>query len=261
MEKIFDSHSHYNDKAYTQDVAEVLQRIQDSGVCHIINCGYNLVSSEKALAQAKRYSFISCSAGYHPQNSDEMTEGAFSELATLLKEEKVVSLGEIGLDYYYENAPDKEIQKQVFIKQLDLALNLDMPIIVHTRDAMQDTLEILSPYAHKLSGVIHCYSGSAESCVELVRMGFYIGFTGVVTFKNARRALEALHTVPLDRLLVETDCPYMAPEPYRGKRCDSSMLHFTVEKIAAELGLSKDEVAKATRENAERLFKLSSTCL
>lgn len=254
MEKIFDSHSHYNDDAFNDDCTQVLQNIQDSGVGYAINCGYNLHSSKKALKQAEENDFLYCSVGYHPQDADKMTQEDFAQITQMLSHKKVVALGEIGLDYFYEDAPEKELQKQVFVRQLELAYSTKKPVIIHTRDAMQDTIELLKPYSHKLNGVIHCYSGSAESCVQLVNMGFYIGFTGVVTFKNARRAIEALKTVPLDRLLVETDCPYMAPVPNRGKRCDSSMLDFTLQKMSEELGLTKQETINITTQNAKRLF-------
>lgn len=256
MKKIFDSHSHYNDEAFKEDLPIIFSKLEESGIGNILNCGYDLSSSKKALQQANQYNFVYSSAGYHPQDADKFDEYAYQEIKKLLAEEKVVAVGEIGLDYYYDDAPDREVQKNTFKKQLQLARECNKPVIIHTRDAMADTIEILKPYAGKLDGVIHCYSGSAESCRELVKMGFYIGFTGVVTFKNARRALESLKEVPLDRILVETDCPYMAPEPNRGKRCDSTMLNFTVEKIAQELGIAKEDVISKTCENANRLFRI-----
>lgn len=257
MEKIFDSHSHYNDDVFIEDEKEVLQRIQREGVGWVLNCGYDLKSSKKALAQAQENDFIYCSAGYHPQDANRLTQENFDGIKELLQAPKNVALGEIGLDYHYEDAPDKETQKAAFVRQLELAQSLGKPVIIHTREAMEDTLNILKPFAHKLQGVIHCYSGSADSCTELVKMGFYIGFTGVITFKNARRAIEALKVVPKNRLLLETDCPYMSPEPFRGKRCDSSLLHYTAQKMGEELGLSKDEVIKLTRENAMELFRIN----
>lgn len=256
MEKIFDSHSHYNDNAFKDDYDDVLRKIKDIGVELAIDVGADLESSRLALKQAENSDFLYCSIGIHPESAAEaLDDNIMLSLEDMLKSPKAVAVGEAGLDYYYPERADDETQKQAFIKQINLANKLNKPIIIHTRDAMQDTLDILKKYPVK-SGVIHCYSGSAESCKQLVKMGFYIGFTGVITFKNARRALESLKVVPLERLLIETDCPYMAPEPNRGKRCDSSMLHFTAQKIADELGITKEKVIKITNENARRLFKL-----
>ncbi|MEG1782646.1 MAG: TatD family hydrolase [Oscillospiraceae bacterium] len=257
MEQIFDSHSHYNDEAFLPDVEETLQKIKDCGVENVINCGADLSSSRRALQQAECHDFMYCSVGIHPDSAQEAWDDeVMKEIEALLAHPKAVAVGEAGLDYYYPDRADDETQKHAFISQIELSNRLNKPLIIHSRDAMEDTLKILNDHPLK-SGVVHCYSGSSQSCKQLVKLGLYIGFTGVVTFKNARRALESLKEVPLDRLLIETDCPYMAPEPYRGKRCDSSLLHFTAQKIADELGMSKDELIKITRENAIRLFKIN----
>lgn len=256
MGKIFDSHCHYNDDAFKSDYNEILNHIQENGVGTVVNVGASIESSRLALKQALENDFMYCSVGIHPEDASQaLDENIMSELAEMRKNPKVVAIGEAGLDYHYDDAYPSEIQKEAFIKQIELSNKIDKPLIVHTRDAMQDTMEIFKKHPVK-KGVVHCYSGSRESCKELLKLGFYIGFTGVVTFKNARRALESLKVVPLDKLLIETDCPYMAPEPNRGKRCDSSMLNFTAQKIADELGMSKDDIISITEENAKRFYNI-----
>ena len=256
MEKIFDSHSHYNDSSFKEDYRQVLQHIQDSGVGNVVNVGADIESARLAMKQADENEFMYFSAGIHPHDAIQARDEAImAEIEEMLHHPKAVAVGEAGLDYHFDDSWSPQVQKEAFIKQIQLANKLDKPLIIHTRDAMLDTLNILEEYPLK-SGVVHCYSGSRESCKQLVKMGLYIGFTGVITFKNARRALESLKVVPLDRLLIETDCPYMAPEPNRGKRCDSSMLHFVAQKMADELGLTKEEIIRITNENARRLFKL-----
>ena len=257
MNKIFDSHSHYNNSAFSEDYDALMQHLKDSGVGYVMNCGSSVEASRKAMEQSENSDFMCFSAGIHPLDIEPDTcDADFEEIEKMAAHSKCKAIGEIGLDYHYDDAAEPEKQKEAFIRQLDIAVKLDMPVIIHIREAMQDSLEILKMYNGKVRGVIHCFSGSAESCRELVKMGYYIGFTGVVTFKNARKALEALKVVPFDRLLIETDCPYMAPEPYRGKRCDSSMLHQVAQKIADELGKTKEEVLAQTYENAARLFEI-----
>ncbi len=256
MEKIFDSHAHYNDDSFKKDYNEILQHIQNSGVGLVMNVGADINSSRLALKQAKENDFMVCSVGIHPHDAIQARdEDIMAELESMAMDNKVHAIGEAGLDYHYDDSWSPQVQKEAFIRQIKLANKLDKPLIIHTREAMQDTLDILNEYPLK-NGVVHCYSGSRESCKTLVKMGMYIGFTGVITFKNARRALDSLKVVPLDRLLIETDCPYMAPEPNRGKRCDSSMLHFIAQRIADELGMTKDEIIKITNENARRLFNI-----
>lgn len=256
MEKIFDSHSHYNNSVFSEDYDALMQHLKDSDVGYVMNCGSSVEASRRAMEQSETSDFMCFSAGIHPLDiEDDICDADFEEIEKMAAHPKCKAIGEIGLDYHYDDAADAEKQKEVFIRQLDMAVELDMPVIIHIREAMQDSLEILKQYQGKVRGVIHCFSGSAESCKELIKMGYYIGFTGVVTFKNARRALEAMRVVPFDRLLIETDCPYMAPEPFRGKRCDSSMLHQVAQKVADELGKTKAEVLCQTYENAARLFE------
>ena len=257
MEKIFDSHSHYNNSAFSEDYNDLMQHLKNSGVGYIMNCGSSVEASRKAMKQSQMSDFMCFSAGIHPLDIEPETYDAdFDEIEKMAADPKCKAIGEIGLDYHYDDAAEPQKQKEAFIRQLDMAVKLDKPVIIHIREAMQDSLEILKMYEGKVRGVIHCFSGSAESAKVLVKMGYYIGFTGVVTFKNARKALEAMKVVPFDRLLIETDCPYMAPEPYRGKRCDSSMLHQVAQKIADELGKTKEEVLSQTYENAARLFEI-----
>ncbi len=257
MEKIFDSHSHYNNSAFSEDYDTLMQHLKNSGVGYVMNCGSSVDASRKAMQQSQNSDFMCFSAGIHPLDIEpETCDADFDEIEKMAADPKCKAIGEIGLDYHYDDAAEPQKQKEAFIRQLDMAVKLNLPVIIHIREAMQDSLEILKPYAGKIRGVIHCFSGSAESCRELVKMGFYIGFTGVVTFKNARKSLEAMKVVPFDKLLIETDCPYMAPEPFRGKRCDSSMLHQVAQKIADELGKTKEEVLSQTYKNAAGLFNI-----
>ena len=256
MSKIFDSHSHYNDNAFNDDVDNVIAGIQRRGVGTVVNVGADIHFCRKAKEQAEKYDFMYFSRGIHPESADEAkSDEIMAEIERLLSHPKAVAVGEAGLDYHYDDRHSDDVQKYAFIKQIELANKTGKPLIIHTRDAMEPTLQILQQHKPH-SRVIHCYSGSRESCKQLVKMGFYIGFTGVVTFKNARRAIESLQVVPRDRLLIETDCPYMAPVPHRGERCDSSMLHFTAQKIGEVLGLSKEEVITITEENAKRFYNL-----
>lgn len=250
---IFDSHAHYNDQRFLEDQEEIIQQIQDSGVSAVLNAGCDLPSSQSGIRLCEKYHFFYCSVGIHPDGADSLPPDYLAELARLSAHPKVVAIGEIGLDYYYED-PGREVQKKVFEQQLDLAKQLDLPVIIHTRDAAEDTLRLLKKYRPR--GVVHCFSGSAETAKEVVKLGMYVGFTGVLTFKNARRALEAVQAVPVDRLLLETDCPYMAPVPFRGKRCDSSMIPYTAEKMAELKGISTQEMILKANENACRLFEI-----
>lgn len=256
MGKIFDSHCHYNDDAFKSDYKEIIKYIQDNGVGTVTNIGASIESSRIAFHQSKENDFMYCSVGIHPEHAAQaLDDKIMAEIEEMRLDSKVVAIGEAGLDYHYEDGYPDDIQKEAFIRQIKLSNKIGKPLIVHTRDAMQDTLDIFNEYPVK-KGVIHCYSGSRESCKTLIKMGFYIGFTGVLTFKNARKALESLKVVPLDRLLIETDCPYMAPEPNRGKRCDSSMLDFVAQKIADELGMTKQEVIDITERNAKTFYNI-----
>lgn len=249
--RIIDSHAHYDDSSFDTDREEVLRELFSGEICKIVNIGCSVKSSYSSVKLAEEYAGIYAAVGLHPDAADEIDR--IEEIRRLCGNKKAVAVGEIGLDYHYEEH-SRDIQKKAFEEQLKLAAELDMPVVIHSRDAWEDTMELLRKYRPK--GVMHCFSGSAETAREIVTMGMYVGFTGVVTFKNAKKALKALEAVPLDRLLVETDCPYMAPEPNRGKRNYSGYLPYTIAAMAAVKGVSSDEMAEITAENAERLFNI-----
>lgn len=249
--RIIDSHAHYDDSSFDADREEVLRELFSGEICKIVNIGCSVKSSYSSVKLAEEYAGIYAAVGLHPDAADEIDR--IEEIRRLCDNKKVVAVGEIGLDYHYEEH-SRDIQKKAFEEQLKLAAELDMPVVIHSRDAWEDTMELLRKYRPK--GVMHCFSGSAETAREIVTMGMYVGFTGVVTFKNSKKALKALEAVPLDRLLVETDCPYMAPEPNRGKRNYSGYLPYTIAAMAAVKGVSPDEMAEITAENAERLFNI-----
>ena len=254
MERVlFDSHAHYDDTAFDTDRHELLSKLPEIGVKYIMNAACDIESCTHALEFSEKYDYIYAAAGIHPQAADECEKypDYIDIIAEKLSHDKVKALGEIGLDYHYLDST-KEVQKKVFEAQLKLAKELDVPVIIHDREAHLDTMELLKKYNPK--GIVHCYSGSAEMAKEIIKLGMYIGFTGVLTFKNARRSLEAAAVIPQDRLLIETDCPYMAPVPYRGKRCDSSMLFKTAEALAQVKGVSLDDMCRITCENACRVY-------
>ena len=239
MHGIFDSHAHYAGEEFDEDRDALLTELPERGIEYIMLASAALEDSVKNSQIAKKYGYIYSAAGVHPEN-ESVTPPDFEDKIgeIVLGNEKVRAVGEIGLDYHYEGF-NRERQIRLFTRQLELAAELDRPVIVHSRDATEDTLNILRKY--KPHGVVHCFSGSPETAAEILKLGMYIGFTGVITFKNARRSLEALASIPTDRLLIETDCPYMAPVPFRGKRCDSSMLTYTAAKAAMRLfGINED---------------------
>ncbi len=251
---IFDSHAHYDDEAFDADREEVLTGLPAQGVCGVVNCGSDRESSLSSLELSETFSFIYAACGVHPHSASNSETNAFlQELPLITTANKCVAIGEIGLDYHYDFSP-RDVQKQVFETQLALAVQLGLPVIVHDREAHEDTLQLLKKY--KPHGVMHCFSGSVETAAELIKLGLYIGLGGAVTFKNAKKPLEAARFVPAERLLIETDCPYMAPVPYRGNRCDSSMIAYTAEKIAMERGLEIQALLDLTARNARELFGL-----
>lgn len=248
---IFETHAHYLKEDFGDDLIPLLESMPQHGIEKIIAVGYDLASSAEETALAHRFDYVYAAAGVHPENCYNLPRDWLQRLEEMLADEKVCALGEIGLDYHYDNT-DKAVQAEVFTLQLQLAQRLDLPVIIHSRDACEDTMKILKQY--KPRGVVHCFSGSAETAAEVVKLGMYVGFTGVLTFKNAKKALAACTAVPIDRLLLETDCPYMAPVPHRGQRCDSTMLHFTAEKMAEIKGVSTEEMIEIAADNARRLF-------
>ena len=225
---LFDTHAHLNDPAFDADREELMAGLADKGVGLVMNAGCSLQSSRDIIQMAEKYPWLYASVGSHPDSADEVNEEVIEAFRELCKLEKVKAIGEIGLDYYYEDIP-RDIQKQAFRMQMQLATELDMPVIIHEREAHDDGMRIIKEFP-KVHGVFHCYSGSAEMARQLVNMGWYIGFTGVLTFKNARKAVETAASIPLDRIVIETDCPFMAPEPYRGKRNDPGYLPRMAEK-------------------------------
>ena len=213
--KIFDSHSHYDDEAFDDDRENVLKELHDNGVINIMNCASSYESIDKVCNIVNNHEFIYGALGIHPENADEYNDAVLKEIKEkIINNKKIVAVGEIGLDYYWDENPERETQKEVFRKHMQLAEELNLPVIIHSREAHADTLEIMKEYP-KVNGVVHCFSGSVEIAKECIKLGYYIGITGVVTFKNAKKVVEVVKEVPIDKLLVETDCPYMAPEPNR----------------------------------------------
>jgi TatD DNase family protein len=247
-----DTHAHYDDERFDSDRDELLQRLHKNGAKKIINIGCNLERTKASADLAARFDFVSFAAGIHPQDVLTLPKDYTRTLSAFAKMSKCVAVGEIGLEYYGEFA-DKKIQERIFREQIELARDFNLPVIIHSRDAAADTIEILRDYA-PLKGQMHCFSYSKESAEIFLKMGLHISFTGVLTFKNAKKAIEALSVVPLSKLLTETDCPYMAPEPVRGTRNDSGNIPFIIEKIAELKGETTEKIAEITVENAEGLF-------
>lgn len=254
MNNIFDTHAHYADCAFNADRDELLESLPEKGVKYIMLASSSVDDTAENAVIAKKYDYIYSASGVHPESVDSNPENYLDIVKkTALSSEKVRAIGEIGLDYHYDGY-NRDKQIKLFEEQLLLARELDLPVIVHSRDACEDTLDILKKY--KPNGVVHCFSGSAETAKEVIKLGMYIGFTGVLTFRNAKKSLKALEAVPLDRLLLETDCPYMAPVPFRGKRCDSSMIAYTAEKAAEIKNIDVQELIDITCENAKRFYNI-----
>lgn len=252
---IFDSHAHYDDESFNDDRDTILKGIQDKGVIGVLNCGASLKGAYDSVKLADKYDFIYAAVGVHPEGAETFTEGTLEEIRKLASHSKVRAIGEIGLDYYWEENPSREIQKDVFRKQMKLAEELNLPVVIHDRDAHGDTLEIIKEFPSVI-GVVHCFSGSVEFARECIKRGYYIGFTGVVTFKNAKKVLEVVKEVPMDRILVETDCPYMTPVPHRGERNKSDYIEFVIDKIAEIRNVSKQEISAGTISNTKRLLRI-----
>ena len=256
QDMIFDTHSHYNDEAFTDDLPAIVRQFPEAGICGAVNVASNLSSIDEVLALSKAYPQFYAALGIHPSDCAPLTESRLLTIQEKLHEPKVVAVGEIGLDYHYDE-PEREVQKKWFRRQLRMAQEADLPVIIHSRDAAQDTMQILlEEQAHFSGGVIHCYSYSPEMAEQFVRMGFYIGVGGVVTFKNGKRLKETVQRIPLGRIVLETDCPYMAPVPHRGERNSSLYLPLVVSEIAQLLQIPEEEVVRVTYENAMRLYRL-----
>ena len=250
----FDSHAHLDDRRFDEDRDAVFADLANHNVGLILNIGCDLKSSLQSIALAHQYPFVYAAVGSHPDDAAQLDEARLALYRQLCRDEKVKAIGEIGLDYHYEDPP-RQVQLPAFRAQMELAAELDLPVIVHEREAHADGMELIRQFPG-VTGVFHCYSGALEQAKELVSRGWYIGFTGVITFKNARKAVEVAQWLPLDRILIETDCPYMAPEPHRGRRNDSRLVPLVAQKIAEIKGLSPETVEQATTENAKRLFRI-----
>lgn len=251
---IFDSHSHYDDERFNEDRDIILSSLSDKGVEKLVDVCASFESIQSVLELVKKYDFIYGAVGVHPDNVGELDEEKFDIIEKAANENKIIAVGEIGLDYYWDEAP-RDIQKYWFERQLDLAEKINKPFIIHSREACADTMEILHKRKN-LNGVMHCYSYSAETAKELIAMGMMFGIGGVVTFKNAKKLVEAVEIIPIDRILLETDCPYLAPEPFRGKRNDSSLIKYVIEKIADIKGMLPSEVESICYNNTMKFFGL-----
>lgn len=252
---LFDTHAHYDDEAFDADRDAVLTALPGQGVGLVLNPGCDVESSRKAVQYAAAYPHVYAAVGIHPENCGGYTADDLAALRQLAQQPKTAAIGEIGLDYYWAENPPRDLQQQVLRQQLALAQELALPVIIHDREAHADTLSIIREFPG-ITGVFHCFSGSPEMAQELLKLGWYLGFDGPVTYKNARRAPEVAAVTPLDRMLIETDSPYMAPVPYRGKRNDSGYVHLIAEKLAEWKGVTPEEMARVTTENGKRLFRI-----
>ena len=252
---LFDTHAHMDDHAFDADRETLLQSLPGQGLALVMNPGCSLESSRNVDRLTREYDFLYGAVGSHPDVADEVSEAVLEEYRTLCQgNDKIRAIGEIGLDYHYEDIP-REIQKRAFRMQMALAKELGLPVIVHERDAHEDGMKIVEEFP-EVTGVFHCYSGSWEMAKWLIQRGWYIGFTGVLTFKNARKAIEVARQIPLDRLVLETDCPYMSPEPFRGKRNDPGKLYRMAQRLAEIRGLTVEEIHAITLENGKRLYRI-----
>ena len=252
---IFDTHAHYDSGGFNADRHEVVAALPDAGVRLVVNPGCDVESSRIAVELAEKYPHIYAAVGIHPGDCAGTDDAALAAIRELAGHDKVVAIGEIGLDYYWEDNPPREFQQQVFRRQIELALEENLPVIVHDREAHQDCLEVVKAHPN-VTGVYHCYSGSLEDAKILTKLGWMLSFTGVVTYKNARKSLEVIEWLPMDRIMIETDAPYLTPEPWRGKRNDSAKVYRVAETIAAVKGIEAEEAARITLENGKRFFRI-----
>lgn len=251
INNIFDSHAHYDDSQFDPDRYELLDRLFESGITGIVNCASDLKTSITSLELSEKYPCVYAAVGIHPHEAQAAAEGDYDIIFDMLGSGKCVAVGEIGLDYHYDFSP-REIQKECFERQLCFAAQNNIPVIIHDREAHEDTLNLLNKYRPR--GVVHCFSGSVEIAKEILKLGMYIGLGGAVTFKNAKKAVSVAEIVPSDRLLIETDCPYMAPVPHRGERNDSSLIEHTAQRLGEIRGVTAQEIADLTNQNAKTLF-------
>ena len=249
--QIFDTHSHYTDSAFDEDRDQVLDALPKEGIVHAVLAGTTLEDSAAGIALTRRYDYLYAAVGIHPETAGQQPADYLAQLERMAADPRVVAVGEIGLDYHYEGY-DRDVQIRLFREQLDLAKQLDLPVIIHARDCTEDYVNILREMRPR--GVVHCFSGSAETAREVLKLGMYIGFTGVLTFKNAKKALKALAEVPEDKLVLETDCPYLAPEPNRGRRNSSLNLPYVAAAIGELKGVDADEVVRVTNQNAKKMY-------
>ncbi|MCI8763687.1 MAG: TatD family hydrolase [Lachnospiraceae bacterium] len=254
--KIFDTHAHYNDEAFDKDRDELLRSLNAKGIGTVVNVGASIQSTKETLQLTRQYHFVYGAAGVHPNETGELNDNLMEWLRDITRENKIVAVGEIGLDYHWEE-PEPEIQKYWFVRQLTLAREERLPVIIHSRDAARDTLDIIkAERAEETGGVLHCFSYGVDLAREYLQMGFYLGIGGVVTFHNARKLKEVVKYAPLDQLVLETDCPYLSPEPYRGRRNSSLNLIYVAEQIGQIKNIPADEVILVTSRNAKRLYRI-----
>ena len=253
---LFDSHAHLNDARFDEDREALIQKLQEEHVDLVLNPGADIETSISSVELANKYDFIYAAVGVHPHDVKDLDDTAIDTLRKLaIENEKVVAIGEIGLDYYWEENPPREVQKEVFRAQMKLADELNLPVVIHDRDAHKDTLEIMKEFPNVI-GVVHCFSGSVEFAKECIKLGYYIGFTGVLTFKNAKKLVDVCREIPAERMLVETDCPFMAPVPFRGKRNKSDYIEYIIDKMSEIRGISGEEMNEILLNNKKRLFKI-----
>lgn len=253
---IFDTHAHYDDDAFDEDRDRLLSGLREQNVEYIVNVGASMASSKRSVALAEKYPFVYAAVGVHPDEVGELDEEKFLQLKAMAAHEKVKAIGEIGLDYYWDKEKH-ELQKHWFLRQMELAHDMNLPMIVHSREAAKDTLDmVIAAKPLELKGIIHCYSYSSEQAREYLNMGYYLGIGGVLTFKNAKKLKEVAAYAPLSQIVLETDCPYLAPVPYRGKRNNSSMIAYVAEELAAIKQVSVEEVLRITNENGRKLYHI-----
>ena len=257
MTQIFDTHAHYDDEAFDEDREELLKSLPERGIAKVVNVGASLSSCKRTIELMNRYEYIYGAIGIHPNETGELTEESFEWLRQQCQSEKCVAVGEIGLDYYWDE-PEREVQKEWFVRQLNLARDIKKPVVIHSRDAAKDTVDIMTAEnAKEIGGVIHCYSYTKETAKIFLDMGFFIGIGGVLTFKNAKKLKEAVEYIPLERIVLETDCPYLAPEPNRGKRNSSLNIPYVISALAKLKGADEETVRQAAWENAHELYRIS----